>query len=196
MDIRYTSLILECSERAVTTKIADTNEVKQCEFGSPEEAAKIAHEYAWRWFAYHAQQRLTLFSFSLIALGALAAGCASALSQKWHFTAAAAAVSAAFLAVVFFRLDQRNSELTKLAEEYLKHHTESALAPVVGPRIRLARLADQPKKNTFYTFGQVVRVTYSLCVAVAICVVFFAVHSAWPHTICAILRCCTVQTGL
>lgn len=146
----------------------------------PSEAHRLAHEYAWSWFEYHAQQRLQLFNFSIVALGALAAASATFLSQAAYIAAGLTAVFAGALAIAFLRLDQRNSELTRLAERYLASGTEGNLAPIVGDNIRLASNADKPGSRIFYTFGQIARAAYSTCVLAAAGVVMFAV----AKTIC------------
>mgnify|MGYP006898505592 CR=1 FL=1 len=137
-------------------------------FNANEQNYRLAHEYAWNWFSFHAQQRLTLFNFSLVALGALAAGCVSAFAQGWYLAAGLSAVFAGVVAFAFLRLDRRNSELTKLAEDYLKSGTEERLAPVVGDKIRLVAYADSPSASPFFTFGQVFRFVYRLAIFAAV----------------------------
>jgi uncharacterized membrane protein YfcA len=142
-------------------------------FSTKEEAYKVAHDYAWNWFSYHAQQRLQIFNFGIIVLGALIAACFSSFLQRWYHAATVSAALIAFLGYAFLRLDQRNSELTKLAERYLKTRTEEALSPIVGDEINFATQADKPDRAKFYTFGQIVRGVYFAIISAAI--VAFAV---------------------
>lgn len=133
-----------------------------------DEQLRLAHEYAWNWFSLHANQRLALFNLSLIALGALTAGCASAFSQDWNFAAALSATVSVLIAVAFLRLDQRNSDLTKMAEQQLAASSEALLSTVVGSGIKFCSLADHPSKTNFYTFGQIVRSVYWTAIAIGL----------------------------
>lgn len=132
-----------------------------------EDLDSLAHEYAWNWFSYHAQQRLGLFNISLVAIAAAATGAISAKVQGWNSLAAIISAFGAVLSLAFLRLDQRNSELTKLAEEHLKV-SEQRLAEHVGNTIKLSALANNPTKNVFYTFGQVSRTLYIICAVTGI----------------------------
>lgn len=154
------------------------------QFSSVEAAYQLAHDYAWGWFEYHAQQRLQLFNFGLIAIGATTAVCFSAFAQEWYKGAAFTGALIAFLAFVFLRLDGRNSDLTKFAEGYLRTGTEAALVPIVGVDIRLSGKADDHAARRFYTFGQIVRSVYYVTIVCAIIAAFAAMKlgAGWHYT--------------
>jgi hypothetical protein len=153
---------------------------------SGEATFRFAHDYAWSWFSYHANQRLAIFNYSVIVLAALTAACISAFTQEWYTAAAVSAALIAFFAYAFLRMDHRNSDLTKLAEAYLKEGTEPLLAVVVGDKIRLTHLADKRGKSVFYTFGKIVRTLYYLAIigAIAACIAgcWLGGLIRWPQT--------------
>jgi hypothetical protein len=92
----------------------------QFEFVRRMELQKLQFDYAWKWFSYHADQRIKMFNFMLIALGIFSTAIVS--SVAYHiasgFTFALCCV-AAVLALVFWFLDTRNRDLVELGEELL-----------------------------------------------------------------------------
>src|SRR5437016_10336152 len=81
------------------------------------DAEKEARLHAWSHFAYHAQQRQTVFNFYLVLMGASAAGFASTLGEQGAEHSAFRAfigASLAILSLLFFRLDKRNARLVKI----------------------------------------------------------------------------------
>jgi hypothetical protein len=93
-----------------------------------DDAEQAALSHAWDYFAFHAQQRETVFNFFLILVGASIAAYAGTLgkSEAVYFH-----LMIGFLisisSLLFWRLDKRNARLVKLAEEPLKN-LESRLA--------------------------------------------------------------------
>jgi hypothetical protein len=88
----------------------------------PTELHKLQFDYAWKWFSFHADQRLKMFNYMLVVFGIFAAGIVNALDK--HIPNKAAAILclfAALLAVVFARLDRRNRDLVWLGEDVLMH---------------------------------------------------------------------------
>ncbi|RKE76997.1 hypothetical protein [Rhizobium sp. AG855] len=144
---------------------------------SPElliEAHRLAHEYAFGWFSITAQQRMTFFNYALISLGGLAYAYGSCLAASWFLTAAWIGLFGVGISFLFFQFDKRNSHLTKLAEQYLSQGTESFLAPIVGPTIQLAHLADTQKIRGMLSFGRIARLAYYMYALIAFCSFVFA----------------------
>ena len=83
--------------------------------------AKLQVDYAWKWFAYHAEQRTKMFNFMLIAMGVFATATVSAYTDHLLEVAAALCFLSALFAFSFSRLDKRNEELVRLGEEVLSH---------------------------------------------------------------------------
>jgi hypothetical protein len=86
----------------------------------PLELEKLQFDYAWKWFSYHADQRVKMFNFMLIMLGVFATAIGTAIANDLHphFTAILCFVSAALVSI-FSLLDRRNQDLVWLGEEAL-----------------------------------------------------------------------------
>lgn len=78
-------------------------------------------DYAWRWFALHANQRVTMFSYFLVASGILANAYALLLKEDLWGAAVATAGIGCIVGLVSLGLDSRNHQLVKLGEEVLTH---------------------------------------------------------------------------
>jgi hypothetical protein len=88
----------------------------------PSELHKLQFDYAWKWFSFHADQRVKMFNYMLIVFGIFAAGIANALDK--HIPSTVIAIFcfiAALLAFVFALLDRRNQDLVWLGEDVLMH---------------------------------------------------------------------------
>jgi Flp pilus assembly protein TadB len=84
------------------------------------ELRKLQFDYAWKWFSYHADQRVKMFNFMLVALGIFAAAIVSAITYHMaHRATAILCFVAGILALVFGFLDMRNRNLVLLGEEVL-----------------------------------------------------------------------------
>jgi len=81
---------------------------------------KDMQDYAWRWFEYHAGQRLTAFRFFLIIWGIIALGLGNSVSQENVALARAIALSETFLSIAFLILEIRNEQLVNLGRDALK----------------------------------------------------------------------------
>ena len=88
--------------------------------GAGSQSASIQFEYAWRWFDLHAKQRVSMFNFFLLSVGALATAYGLLLREQLYVVAAVAAFMGVFVSLVSCLLDVRNHELVKMGEEALK----------------------------------------------------------------------------
>lgn len=77
-------------------------------------------DYAWKWFQYHAGQRLIAFNFLLILMGALSVGYYKAYDAGRHGHAAIIAAFGVIVALAFFILELRNEDLVNIGREALK----------------------------------------------------------------------------
>jgi hypothetical protein len=77
-------------------------------------------DYAWKWFQYHAGQRMLAFNFFLILMGALSVGYYKAYDSGSHLHAAVVAVFGVVVALAFFILEWRNEELVNIGRNALK----------------------------------------------------------------------------
>jgi hypothetical protein len=84
------------------------------------EVEEIRFEYAWRWFDFHAKQRMQLFNFFLIITGILANAYVAAYSSHLHFMTIAVSLLGVLQACGFFVFDLRSRQLTRFSEDVLE----------------------------------------------------------------------------
>lgn len=89
---------------------------------APCELTKQRFDYAWKWFAYHADQRVKLFNYMIIATGILAAGIGNALREnnENYLFAGILSVLGILFGIAFRQLDKRNSTLVWYGEDMLR----------------------------------------------------------------------------
>lgn len=88
----------------------------------PSELYKLQFDYAWKWFSFHADQRIKMFNYMLVVFGIFAAGIVNALDKHLpNLVTAILCFGAGFLALIFARLDGRNRDLVWLGEDVLMH---------------------------------------------------------------------------
>lgn len=123
-------------------------------------------DHAWRYFALHAEQRMTVFNFFVASAGLALTGMAWTLadgSRRWPL-GVAAGLGAAALSFVFWRLDQRGAQLVKAAEDALaisEAKLPSACAVVTAERA-LASNAGWSHLSSPWTFGRSFRLLFSV----------------------------------
>jgi hypothetical protein len=87
---------------------------------SMSDLVKLQFDYAWKWFSFHADQRVKMFNFMLVAFGIFATAVVSSLDKHLPTNVSAAlCVIAGVLALIFVFLDGRNGYLVRLGEEVL-----------------------------------------------------------------------------
>lgn len=84
------------------------------------EVLKLQLDYVWKWFQYHATQRVMMFNYFLIITGIVATAYVSLLKEGNHMLAGAVGVFGLFTSVGFIFLDCRNRELVHLAERIME----------------------------------------------------------------------------
>jgi hypothetical protein len=102
---------------------------------------KLQFDYAWKWFNYHADQRVKMFNFMLVVLGIFAAGIVNAFDKAPNTVTAFLCFFAAGLAVVFTFLDRRNRDLVWLGEDVLTHLERKA---IFGEDVKIQVCYDRP----------------------------------------------------
>jgi hypothetical protein len=109
------------------------------------EAEKEARLHAWSYFAYHAQQRQTVFNFYLLLTGGCIAGFASTLGEnqlEYYYFRMIIGLVLAVASFLFWRLDQRNARLVKIAEEALGHREMRLSQLLQDGSVQLMKLAN------------------------------------------------------
>lgn len=83
---------------------------------------QAAFDRAWRHFQLHAEQRIAVFNFFVASSGLLLTGLAYVLAGEqrlWPFGVAAGFMTF-LLAIVFWKLDQRSSQLVRVSESEIE----------------------------------------------------------------------------
>ncbi|HET6207576.1 MAG TPA: hypothetical protein VFD98_12260, partial [Terracidiphilus sp.] len=86
---------------------------------SAEKTLEHIRVYGWDWFHYHAEQRTSMFNYSLAAASLLAAGFGASIDKHPHL-AAAIGIVGALVTWSFFLIDGRNDKLVRRGERVLK----------------------------------------------------------------------------
>jgi phosphoglycolate phosphatase-like HAD superfamily hydrolase len=80
----------------------------------------IQFDYAWKWFNYHADQRIKMFNYMLVGLGLFATAIVGTLDKHLPiWVPIALCFLAGIIALIFSRIDVRNQYLLQLSEEVL-----------------------------------------------------------------------------
>lgn len=130
--------------------------------GNDPDAANAARHYAWEWFKLHAMQRMTVFNLFLIITGAIITGFITATINKHYEVSLGLSVLELIVVSAFFRLDQRNAQLVKIGEDYLKHDEAKLASSIGSPLIRLADAAERKPCSIFYSFRQVLQTLFGV----------------------------------
>ena len=132
-----------------------------------------AMDHAWRYFALHAQQRMSVFNFFVVLSGILATGIAASLQggRPTPVTAILGALLALF-SFVFQRLDRRGAEFVKLAEDALVAG-EAQCMPNYA-RVFATEYADTPAGA--WTFGRSFRLIFAVMAVAGLAACLFSIY--------------------
>ena len=147
-------------------------------------SAQMKFEYAWRYFAYHAKQRVTMFNFFLLGSGIIGNAYGLLLRGESHLQAGGIALIGFLVCVVFLMLDVRNHQLVNLGEDALRrvekdhllstdHGKPDHKIPEYAIMTREPKVGEPPR---FLKHGTLIR---SLEVVVACGFLIAAVHSLY-----------------
>lgn len=123
---------------------------------------KDALAHAWSYFQLHAAQRVTVFNFFVATSGLLVAALAFALrgGSATAVLSIAAGLGLFTLSLIFWKLDERVSEMIKVSEDVIRKIEAKGIAEV-DHRVmcREKAAADQIKFGFFgnWTYGQAFR---------------------------------------
>jgi hypothetical protein len=131
-------------------------------------ALKDAIDYAWKWFAYHAAQRMQTFNFFLILMGALSVGYYQAYQSKSDVYAAIVASFGAVVAFAFVVLEVRNEELVNVGRNALQ---SIEMLPGFPSKPEALRLLSVDRKRTFLKSHKAwLRIIELLLFAIFLCI--------------------------
>src|SRR4051812_11318962 len=87
------------------------------------EFEKMRFELSWRYFDFHARQRMQLFHFFIIIASFMFAGCFYLFKERGlvgYMPGQIVSLAGALLAMFFFGLDNRNRQLIHLSERAIR----------------------------------------------------------------------------
>lgn len=79
----------------------------------------IQQKYAWDWFSYHANQRMTALNFFFVTVGIFAVAYSKCVEHQWRVIGALVGVFGFVTSIAFCFLDVRNEELVNCARQAL-----------------------------------------------------------------------------
>ncbi len=119
-------------------------------------------DHAWRYFELHAQQRMTVFNFYLAISGLISAGIGVCLQEGPEFLLLVSLLGffLSLISLLFWKLDQRTSEMIKLAESALRGLEKEAIYPIAA--IFSKDLHDSPAKGftSIWSYGRCFRLAF------------------------------------
>ena len=143
----------------------------------------LALYYAWDHFAYHAQQRQTVFNFFLLLIGGCVAAYSATIGEsggEYNYFRSFLGVVLALASLVFWRLDQRNARLVKISGDALKELEARMAKDINVQSIRL--MANGEKKISRFpfskieSFGQIYGLIFAVSGLVGLAMAIFSVR--------------------
>jgi hypothetical protein len=128
--------------------------------------ANVAFEYAWKYFEYHASQRLQMIRFYVTAIIAIGTGIGFLYKEDDFALAALMSIFGAAITVIFWRLDRRVADLIKYAERALKFEESRLARETENEAMRIAEAADGKRRIFPYTYRQNFLVMFGLVAVV------------------------------
>lgn len=123
--------------------MSDALEIEKYEYQRSWDLYQARFEYAWRYFAFHARQRTTMFNFFTVFSGFVIAACVSLFTANEIGMLLAVSLLGSFITTIFIYLERRNEELVNLAEEILKTLEREVLFK------DLSRYMEWPKQRSY-----------------------------------------------
>jgi hypothetical protein len=77
----------------------------------------MALDYGYKWFEYHAQQRITTFNFYLTVYSGMAAAYSFLLKEDIHEGSILVSLLMLLMSILFWQLDVRNRQLIEIGED-------------------------------------------------------------------------------
>lgn len=119
-------------------------------------------DYAWKWFEYHATQRLVTFRYYLIVIGILAIALNNSLAQGNFIFVHILCAFGVFISIAFLIVEVRNESLVNLSRDALKE-IESGVNFLDNPKLRLVSLDRERKWYLSHKFWFRTIFAFSIC---------------------------------
>jgi hypothetical protein len=127
------------------------------------EVNSVAIDHAWKWFEYHATQRMTMLRFYLIAAGGIGAGVGVLLAANESFLAGAISVIGMLTSYSFKQLDRRVSDLVKIGEDALNSEQQKMSAELNSKVWKICKRGGVRRRGAcLYTYGENLRFLFNV----------------------------------
>lgn len=112
--------------------------------------------YAWKWFKYHANQRMMAFYYYLLIIGALSYGYIAISCSKYpnNTIANAICVIVMFVTIAFLIIERRNLELVEDGREAMRK------LGINGEGLKILNLDE--KRSNWHLIGKMLTHTFAL----------------------------------
>ncbi|NBD31451.1 MAG: hypothetical protein GVY17_00360 [Cyanobacteria bacterium] len=130
-------------------------------------------EYAWKWFEYHAGQRLIAFRFFLILLGAVLVSVRDSIEKEQFFFIGVIGGISFVISLAFLAIEVRNKQLVDLGREALKKIENSSFKQDYN----LLKLAHNSleERHWLLSYSFWLNSIFILCAILSFCLVGYAV---------------------
>jgi len=108
---------------------SENNNVQKQESVGKDDIVRTQFDYAWKWFEYHAKQRISMFNYFLLASGILANAYVCLIKEKYFILAMGLAIVGALISFAFVILDFRNAQLVYRGEYVIRRIERNLLFP-------------------------------------------------------------------
>lgn len=160
-------------------------------------------EHLWRYFALHAQQRISVFNFFVVFSGVIATGIGGALQagRTNTFLVVVLGLLLALLSFVFSRLDQRNSDLVKISERALRASERNYLPGYAQIFEREAKVGlssafpEDQKTQTTWTFGRSFRFLFLMMGIMGLVASFYSIYQWYQEPTAKVEQTTKAQTS-
>jgi hypothetical protein len=150
-----------------------------------QDEVKLALEHAWRHFQLHAQQRISVFNFFVATTSLLVAGLAFTLQASrgiWPL-GLAAGLLLMLLALVFWKLDARVSDMIKSSEDIIAQAEEQLIGDARLRAVWMERAITTRTQfaiHKAWTYGQAFRRIFLIMAVIGLCGSIWSVFQAFP----------------
>jgi hypothetical protein len=135
-------------------------------------AEETALEYGFKWFEFHAQQRITSFNFYLVIYSGLAAAVSFSLKEKLQLGSILISLMMIGVSILFWQLDVRNRQLIKIGESILSDSWQrNGLSEGLNP----VALSDAKQAEGF-RYKELFGTVFMLGGLVGVCLFAYAVY--------------------
>lgn len=161
-------------------------------------------EHLWRYFALHAQQRISVFNFFVVFSGVIATGIGGSLQagRPMTFLVVVLGLLLALLSFVFSRLDQRNSELVKISERALRASEKNYLPGYAQIFEREAKagpssaFSEDQETQTTWTFGRSFRFLFLMMGIMGLVASFYSIYQWYQEPTAKVEQTTKAQTSV